>query len=305
MALDISYFANKQPWAGIETVIVDGQSMVKIPKFYCRRYTPASGSYAGKSCWEVSDKPAPGFHVHPAFMRNGSEIDYFYRASYEAYNAGGGKAGSIAGVQPWVSITNPDAISACAARNTGTGEQAGWHLQTIYEVAACQILMLLELGTPDVQTKIGTGNVSSSGAVASGTSNAKWRGICEAWGNVLEHVDGCKGSGTTIQVFDNKGNGTYVNTGLTMPSSGYIKEVYDNTGTNFDLGDLFLPSSVSSSSYDGSFGDYSYGIVSNFISLYGGNWGYGAGAGAFCWYFSFTAKDAYASVGFRLAKYPN
>lgn len=31
-------FDNTYPWAGIETVTIDGQQMVKIPKFYVKTF---------------------------------------------------------------------------------------------------------------------------------------------------------------------------------------------------------------------------------------------------------------------------
>ena len=43
-------FSVRKLWAGITKVTVDGQTMVKIPKFYVRKYTPTSGSYKGKPC---------------------------------------------------------------------------------------------------------------------------------------------------------------------------------------------------------------------------------------------------------------
>ena len=297
-------FSTKMPWSGITDVTIDGQAMVKIPKFYVRCYTPTSGAYSGKLCREISDVQSDGFHVHPAFLKDGVEIPYFLIGKYEAYNAGSSKAGSAVGQSPWVNVTTAAAISACAARNTGTGDQAGWHLQTIYEVAARQILMLLEYGTPDMQTKIGNGNVSSSGAVATGGTNAKWRGICEAWGNVWEQVDGCKGNGTTLQVFDNKGNRTYVDTGLIPPASGYPKDTYTNTGANYDLSDLFIPSTVDATASNGSFSDYFWGPVSGFACYYGGAWECGTQYGAFCLAFHRALSYADSSLGFRLAKYP-
>ena len=302
MSIDFNVTA---PWSGICDVTVDGQAMVKIPKFYVKYGLGPSGSKReGKPIRWVSDHEKEGFHVHPAFLKDGVEIPYFLIGKYEAYNEGSGKAGSAVGKSPWVNVTTAAAISACAARNTGTGDQAGWHLQTIYEVAARQILMLLEYGTPDMQTKIGNGNVSSSGAVATGGTNAKWRGICEAWGNVWEQVDGCKGNGTTLQVFDNKGNRTYVDTGLIPPASGYPKDTYTNTGANYDLSDLFIPSTVDATASNGSFSDYFWGPVSGFACYYGGSWDYGTRCGAFCLHFFAALSYADSRLCFRLAKYP-
>lgn len=297
-------FTKAYPWSGIATVTIDSQIMVKIPKFYVKVGTaPAGASQAGKKCWWVSDRARTGYHVHPAFVRNGKEVSCFYIGAYEA-SANGAKACSIASVAPWVNITNPAAISACAARNTGAAgsEQYGWHLQNIYERHAISLLMLLELGTPNVQSAIGTGNTSSSAAVVTGGTNAVWHGIHEFWGNVWEHTDGFKTDANGIgQIFSNQGDGSYVNTNV-IPTNGWIKAVSEASGTNFDLKDVFIPSVVDGTEGNGTFGDYSWGTASCVLYT-SGDWGYGSRAGAFMFYVDSASSRAYASIGFRVAKY--
>ena len=242
MALDAAYFSKTYPWSDIRTETVDGQSMVWIPKFYYRVHTPTTGAYAGKKCWEIVDSAVPGFAVHPAFVKAGSEIPGFYVGAYEcSVDANdSNKAASIIGKSPLVSIDFPTMQTSCAARNTGG--QSGWHLWNIYELAAIQMLCLIELGTPDVQTAIGSGNSASSAAVATGSTNAKWRGISELWGNVWHMVDGLKGSGPTIEIFNRLGNGSYVYTGVAAPAVlGYPKNMVDTSGTVFYFYDVFVP----------------------------------------------------------------
>ena len=292
------------PWAGICSVTIDGQAMVKIPKFYVRCYTPTSGAFAGKVCREISDCAQTGYHVHPAFVHNGAEMPCFYIGAYEAYNAGSGKAGSKSGQTPWVSIDNPAAISACAARNTGASgsEQYGWHLQTIYERAAISMLMMIELGTPNVQTAIGAGNVSSSAAVATGSTAAKWRGIHEFWGNVWEHTDGATTDASSIlHIFSTQGDGTYVSTGV-VPAGGWIKKVSEASGTNFDLNDVFIPTVSDGTESNGTFGDYCW-VAANCVLYMSGYWGYGSQAGAFSFDVGDASSGAGAGFGFRVAKY--
>ncbi|MBC8445801.1 MAG: hypothetical protein H8D74_01240, partial [Chloroflexi bacterium] len=56
----------------------DGQVMVEIPKFY-QRY-----SYSGTiHRWDISEVALAGFDLHPAFTKNGVDVDYRYCGAYE------------------------------------------------------------------------------------------------------------------------------------------------------------------------------------------------------------------------------
>uniref|UniRef100_A0A6M3KJS8 Uncharacterized protein n=1 Tax=viral metagenome TaxID=1070528 RepID=A0A6M3KJS8_9ZZZZ len=56
----------------------DGQVMVEIPKFYYKY------GYAGTThTWEISLYPLSGFTIHPAFVKNGAEVNYRYMGAYE------------------------------------------------------------------------------------------------------------------------------------------------------------------------------------------------------------------------------
>jgi hypothetical protein len=304
-------FSVRKPWAGITKVTVDGQTMVKIPKFYVRKYTPTSGSYKDKPCWEIANNKADGFHVHPAFMHNGVEIDYFYIGAYEASQdaSNSAKAASLTGMAPWVNITYDNAIKACTARNTGASgsEQYGWHMQNVWERSAVTLLALVELGSPDVQTKIGAGNVSNNAAVVTGSSNAVYRDMHELWGNVWDFVDGFRGGGvtTSARVFDNQGNQTYINTGATLSTTdGWVKDILTATGTNFDLNDGFFPSSVDSTQANGTFSDCYWCPHSlEYVAYIGGYWSYGASCGLFCWHLGRCSTDSGTYVSFRVAKW--
>lgn len=297
-------FDNTYPWAGIETVTIDGQQMVKIPKFYVKTFDAGStAKHAGQFCRVVSDIKRDGFHIHPAFMKDGKEVPCFYIGAYEA-SANGSKACSLSGKSPWVNITNPAAISACAARNTGAegSEQYGWHLQTVYERAAIALLMMIELGTSNVQTAIAAGNVSSNAAQATGATAAKWRGIHEFWGNVWEHTDGIKTDASSrIQIFDNEGKGTYKNTNVVLPG-GWIKETSRAKGDGFDLGDVFVPSVCDGTETNGTYADYSWAST-NCVLYQSGGWDDGSQCGAFTFHADDAASYSHSSIGFRAAKY--
>lgn len=292
------------PWSMIQPETIEGEAMVKIPKFYIKHHKPSSGEYAGKKCWEISqEKIDSTYHCHPAFMLNGNEIDHFYIGAYEMYNKGSNTAGSAAGKTPWVSLGGfENAKTYCANR----GSQQGWHLQTIYERHAISLLFLLEYGHPNAQTAIGAGNVNSSAAVATGTTNAVYRGMHELWGNVWEHVDGIKGNGTQLMIWDNKGNHNYVNTGVTIPSLGgnYIVDTFDTKGDDFDLGDVFIPSSVAAEAA-ATYPDGAWGPTSGFVLYVSGAWTGGTRCGLFTVIVSHGASSSYSYLGGRLAKYPS
>jgi hypothetical protein len=162
-------FFNSHPtYAGIVDQTIDGQAMVKVPKFWFKTGTVPSGTYAGKRYWMISDRAAPGFAVHPAFMNYGAEVAQYWVGKYQGTNDGGTKLGSAAGVTPLVSIDFPTMQARATARNTGG--VTGFGLWNIYQLSAIQTLALIEMGGSDSQTLIGQGHVSGSSALA--TDNA-------------------------------------------------------------------------------------------------------------------------------------
>ena len=294
-------FNNVYPYNAIEAVTRDGQKMVKIPKFYVKGgLAPEGSQLAGKRVWMIAENKEDGYHCHPAFMRAGQELDYFLIGAYEASNDGSGKPQSLPGKTPWVNINTPDAISAGTKRNTGTGEQAGWHIESVYEYQAISLLMLIEMGAPDVQSIIGNGNSSNSACVATGTTNAVWRGIYDHWADAWEICDGLKtGASGQVLIWDKNGNQTYVDTGKVVADKGFASGSTDQ----YSLDELFIPSddgsgkAFSASTADGVW------TGSNTVLYLGGSWDDGAIDGLFAFAVSLGASGSYSSVGFRLAKY--
>jgi len=156
----------------------DGQVVVEIPKFYLRY------SYTGTThTWEIATSPNPGggamYTVHPAFVKNGVEVQYRYMSAFEGvgYDAGtsayiqgtgvaatqwaGGaidtandKLGSVAGYKPVTDETRAE-FRAIAA-NVGTA----WRQNDEALFSAIQLLYLVEYADFDSQVMIGTGNTS-------------------------------------------------------------------------------------------------------------------------------------------------
>lgn len=151
----------------------DGQVMVEIPKFYVKRTT--SGTV---NRWEISDKPAAGYGLHPAFFRDGKEVDFRYYSAYDTavLDASSGsvisgfdnndnrgridfaadKLVSVSGAFPMVGLTRANFRQL--AKNRGNG----WSLGDFWLVQAIQILYLVEFGTFDSQSMLGAGNSVSN-----------------------------------------------------------------------------------------------------------------------------------------------
>lgn len=295
-------FSKIYPWSEIKTVKRDGQDMVLFPKFYVKGgFLPETSQYPGKRYWSVSREKAEGFHCHPAFMNEGKELDYFLLGAYEASNDGSGKPQSLPGKTPWVSINTPNAIAACKKRNTGAAgsEQYGWHIESVYEYQAVSLLMLIEMGAPDVQAIIGNGNISDS-VVNTGTTNAVWRGTHEHWANVWEICDGLQtGANKQVLIWDKQGNHTYQDTGKVVADAGFASGETDK----YSLNELFIPTTdgtgkgFHSSTADGIW------TSSNCVLFSGGGCYNGSDCGLFPFNVNNSTSYSYWCVGFRLAKY--
>jgi hypothetical protein len=236
-------------------------------------------------------------------MCAGVEIDQFWIGATEATNDGGTKAGSAMGVAPLVNIDFPTMQARCAARNTGGVE--GFRMVDIYQISAVQLLILIELGTPDVQGTIGAGNTSTWAAVNTGTSSAVWRGIYEFWGNVWSMVDGLQvGRANRVKIWDKNGNQSYQTTGVeTINRHGWPATLHDDVGDGWDLSLVFLPKTTSRkvSIIPDYFFDFGWPGEEN-VYYHGGFWGSGSQAGLFCLNLNREASNSNASSGSRLAK---
>jgi hypothetical protein len=300
------YYDDHPVYAGITHAAIDGQAMGKIPKFYYKYgLGPAGSDQAGKKCRWISDLPTDGFSVFPAFAYAGGELDHAWISDYQATNDGGTKAGSIVNTLPLVSIDFPTMRTRCSARNTGG--QTGWQMWDIWQLSALKLLCLIEMGGSNSQSIIGAGNVSSSAAVVSGSTNATWRGFYELWGNVWQMVDGLKFSTAgVISTWDMLGNQTYVNTGViqTPDMDGYPVTVFDDTGNDFDLSSLFIGKTVTATAANSAFFDYMYANdpAEENVTYHGGYWPSGSNAGLFYFFLSNVASNASSNIGARLAK---
>lgn len=306
-----AWFNNHAVFGGIVTTTIDGQVMVKIPKFYFKAGTVPSGTYAGKAYWMISDRPVSGFSVHPAFIgAGGVERDQIWVGKYQA-STSGGKLQSVAGVAPRVSVDFPTARAEAYARNVGG--VSGFRLWSYYDLAAIQMLATIEMGGLDMQSLIGQGRVSQTSAAnvdASDVAQATWRGIVGLWGNVWQMVDGLKRNGGNWWrwQYNVPGNTTtsdfatgYVNTSRSaLTTSGY-PVTFDAT---LLAAGIIVPATVDGAASNGSTGDHFWSNTNtdDRIAYHGGDWGHGAYAGLFCLNAYNAPSYANGNIGARLAK---
>lgn len=299
---DASFFSSHPVYGAIQDVTIDGQAMVKIPAFYVKTGTIASGVNAGKRAWWVSDQPLAGYVLHPAFMDAGTPIAQFWVGKYQGTSYGG-KLGSQAGLLPATNIALATMQAWAVGRNTAG--VSGFALWNYYQLQAIQLLALIEMGGADSQALIGQGAVSLSTAFPvsdSFVAQATWRGIVGLWGNVFQMVDGLQiDASGKYKIWDKSGNKTYVTTGQMRPTSGYPVTFSTDSGANHDLSLSFLAATVDGAASNGSTGDF-FGTNVNTVAFHGGDYAKGAQCGLFCLYISDPATASGGNLGGRLAK---
>ncbi len=304
-----AFFNNHPVWGGIVDVEIASQKMVKIPKFYFKKDAAPTGSdQAGKTCWWISDMPADGFVVYPAFLDEGTEIDCFYVGKYENYEASSSPLmfGSDINKAPKTSLSLADTEAAIQQRNVSAGTE-GFHLLTIYELAAIQLLFLIEKGTPDVVSAIAPGNLYSHSVAMTGATSAIYRGISELWGNVWHAIKGIRCTGDDYMEILKPGGtmNEFVSTNIKcMQNNGYTVSILESQGQDFDFNYLFMPASIGAAFSTGTLADcYNYINGSSYLFLaHGGNSSTGNDQGGiFALLFDATSVADY--TGSRMAKY--
>lgn len=298
-----SWFNAVAPWSGIVDQTVDAQAMVKIPKFYYKVGTIASGANAGKTAWWIADDVATGFTLHPAFMNAGAEIAQFWYGKYQA-SMTGAKLDSKAGVLPTVSRSLTQFIADAAARNVSG--VTGFMLHSFWQWSAVQFLYLVENKTMDSQTKTGQGLVSASAAenVDSATvAQATYRGMVGLWGNVRQWMDGLRTTSGAIYVWDANGNKTFTNTGkVTGAAASKYPLTFVSDGTP-SLAAGFLPATFAASGAAATTPDQQYfSDASEYFPIVGGDWINAADAGLWCVICYSAASYVSTNFGARLAK---
>lgn len=259
-----SSFDNCYPWNGIvRETLSTGDVMVKIPKFWYKRYREGNIEYI-----KIADAAVGGFTLHPAFNHAGVPKDCVYIGAYKT--SSGHK--SVTSASPLGSLTRSSFRSS--AKNKGDG----WGLIDIAANSAIQMLFLVEFATNDSQTAIGMGycdgntaaintgscdnvpNLTGRPAGTDGKVDVVYRGIEGIWGNISEFMDGLNQKGLEQQYMictdpskyaDDTGTG-YTCLSFNSPGTGYITEEGFDTALPWAM----CPSAISEGSSSTFYTDY-------------------------------------------------
>jgi len=175
----------------------DGMVMVEIPKFYIKKT-----KVSNLNTWYISAVARSGYTVHPAFVKNGVEVNYRYYGAYDAsywdatdstYKSGlnldditslldttADKLASVSDVYPIVGVTRAEC--RLIAKNRGSG----WRQLDAYLWNAVLMLYLTEYGNFNSQLLLGAGNTATNYAASSSTqtdSGASVAGKSNGLGN--------------------------------------------------------------------------------------------------------------------------
>lgn len=305
-----SDFDTIYPWSEItRTTLSTGDVMVKIPKFWYRRYILDGIEYI-----QISDKSESGFDLHPAFTTS----DFIYVGAYitsgsSTVTSASGASVTKAKTKGW-HITN--------AGNKGPG----WSIMSIEALSAIQMLILVEYATYDVQSAIGAGYTGQAPAATnnpmltgscdaipgltgrpSGTSNkvdVVWRGIEGLWGQVFEFLSNLTRTEAPSEIlYALNGSGTTTTTLEILPT---FNEYIVSLGLDERYPYIMLAESAmetgSSSTYICDYADGDYVRNSNTTSIaYGGAAVDGDKAGLFA--LSIGSADHYSSSQAGAHKY--
>lgn len=306
-----SPFDNLLPWSGMVKETIDGNVLVKIPKYYYK-WTRSGATMK----LQIADGPEDGFLVSPAHADRGDgsgERDYVYVGRYHCNSSYKSAAGST----PLASITR-----ATARTNIHNLGSTYWQ----YDYAmywTIMMLYLVEYANWNSQATIGYGCSASSAKFNMGATDAmtyhtgtsaanrttygsvQYRYIEGLWDNVYDWCDGIYFSGANVYCIKNPASfsdttgGTLVGTRPT--SSGYISAWTNPTAAGFEY--ALYPSAVAGSETT-YVCDYCYYNSSGVVLRVGGNYGQDQYRGAFCLLGNNAASSSSASVGCRLQKLP-
>lgn len=179
----------------------NGQVMVEIHKGYVRTEFVS----ANETRYYISEYPAADFEVHPAFIRNGREVDKIYIGAFEGsiFDVSANsyllndeqiadfavdKLCSIAGAKPCSGQTQN--LTLPNARKLAQNRGEGWELQDFWTISFIQRCLFIEYGTFNSQSAIGQGVVNINDTLAGNTlNNSIITGLTSSLGNSSGQVE--------------------------------------------------------------------------------------------------------------------
>lgn len=318
-----SPFDNLYPWNGMTRETVDGNEVVKIPKFWYKIEKTNS-----KLSIQIADAPRAGFNVSPAHRARGSypEQDYVYIGRYHSDS----NYKSTSGVIPIANITRATARTNQAAIGSGYYQLDFSLWITIW------MLYLVEFANWNTQSMIGynCGNNSSKENTGStdampyhtGTMQAskttygvgvQYRYIEDPWGNVLDWCDGItfgpdenNNAGEGIYCFEDFENysDSYSASGAVLVGrranvSNYIQDFDQSNVSGFDW--VLYPGNGDTASSQNQIPDYCYFNAAGVVLFVGGSYHQSASRGLFCLGGNYAASYQIGYIGVRLQKIPS
>ena len=311
-----SPFDNIMPWSGMKKETIDGNVLVKIPKFYIKVDNTSSNLGIQISM----SSHGSDWHVSPAHADRGDgkgERDYIWVGRYTCNNS----YKSATGASSVVNITRATARSNIASKNSNCYQYDYSTMLTIW------YLYLVEFADWNSQSVIGIGITSSGSASNSGatdimtyhtgtagssrTSSAavQYRWIENLWGNIYQWVDGIYFKTANVyhianpSKYSDSANGTLLSCKRITSTENWISD-FASDSTN----PLYIVPSKASGSSSTYVCDYEYNYTSSpgdgVVLFVGGGWGGGSYAGLFLWSGLRFASDSRSFVGARLVRLP-
>ena len=308
-----SDFDKAMPWKGIIRETLDtGDVMVKIPKFYYKRYRDGNIEHI-----KIADKPVEGFTVHPAFNHGGVEKECVYVGAYKTSS----NNKSVSGAAPQTTQTRS------IFRTNAKAKGSGWGLIDLSTLSAVQMLILVEFANNNSQATIGQGhggtaaintgscdsvpNLTGRPSGTDGETDIVYRGIEGLWGNVWEIVDGVNWRGSEFAYYVSNTPSDYADdTDVSHKklayvgakwSGSYIKEM----GLDTEASHLMLPKTASGGSASTYYPDATHSADLGWqIFTHGGSWYDKTASGLFAASMSISSSTKDAAFGSRLIYIP-
>lgn len=270
-----------------ETVVQDGNTMIKIPVMYKHFDTITDNQI---TAFSISNAKADdSWQPYPCFVKqdgSGDIMPYILISKGKATGTSS-KATCVSGSMPLVNVTRAQMRSAARANGTGW-QQFDWMVlqllrdlfSVVFATTNSQLIFLgRTTGFSSVATVGGTWNISTPCGWNTSTMQNRFFGIEDIFGNVYDWCDGVTFSGSTVYSTVNPslfsdGTNNMINSGSRATSNGYISALTYNAAQPF----LNYPSAASGGETQ-YYCDYEWYNSSGVVLFVGGNWDCGAYAG--------------------------
>ena len=297
-----------------ETVVQDGNTMIKIPTFYKRFDTISNNQITAFSISKT--KVNDDFVPYPCFVKqdgSGAVMDYILISKGKATGTSS-KATCVSGNSPLVNVTR--AQMRTAARANGAGwQQFDWMVLQLLRDLFCVVFATTDSQSiftgrtveTEAATVGGTWNISTPCGWNTTTMQNRFFGIEDVFGNVNDWCDGVTFSGATIYSTTDYNHFTdttsnMVNSGSRVTSTGFISALTYSTAQPF----LNYPSDASDNYVGQYYCDYAWNSSSGVALNVGGDWGQGAEENYGLWYSDgdIGDSDSLENIGGRLVYRP-